>query len=237
MRGRLWHNLNIKRYLAEIKVGIFFFFAFVLFFFTLLAVKQINVFKGTYILKVKFNFAEGLRNASPVRFCGVDVGEVKKVEVVEEQGHPVVLVFAKIQNDVFIPKNAYFFVNSLSLFGEKYLEITPSDSSVGEYLDPNETVEGMSPIPLFNVFATFTKTMEEISAFVKEGKLKTTFENALNNMEKASFEMRKLFEDIRNKQGTVGRFLYDDSLYEKTEEFLDDLKANPWKLLHKPKKR
>jgi len=31
--------------------------------------------------------------------------------------------------------------------------------------------------------------------------------------------------------------LSDDSLYTKTEEFLEDLKANPWKLLYKPKNK
>ncbi|MBU1122179.1 MAG: MlaD family protein [Candidatus Omnitrophota bacterium] len=234
MRRRIWDKINIKRYFSEIKVGIFFLFAFALLFYTLFSIKEVSLFKGTYVIKVEFDFAEGLRAASPIRFCGVDVGEVKKVEVIERDGRPGVLVFAKIQKGVLIPEESYFFINSLSLFGEKYLEIAPSEK-VKNYVREGQIVEGISPIPLFNVFATFTKTMKEVSEFVKEGKLKQSFENTLYNLEQASIQVRKIAEDIGNKEGTVGRFLYDDSLYRKTEDFVEDIKAHPWKLLHKPK--
>jgi phospholipid/cholesterol/gamma-HCH transport system substrate-binding protein len=215
-------------------VGIFLLIAFFLLFYALFSIREVSFFKGTYIIKVDFDFAEGLRTASPVRFCGVDVGEVKKVEVVEKGGQPRVLVYAKIQEDVFIPRESHFFINSLSLFGEKYLEIASSGPAMS-YLKPGDQIEGISPIPLFNVFATFSKTMEEVSAFVKEGKIKTSLENTLLNMEAASADIKGLMQDMRNKEGTVGRLLYDDSLYRKTEDFVDDLAKHPWKLLHKPK--
>jgi phospholipid/cholesterol/gamma-HCH transport system substrate-binding protein len=233
MKRRL---LEIRKNILYIKVGSFFLIAFVLLLLTLLSIREFNFFKGTYLLIVKFNFAEGLRAASPVRFCGVDVGEVKRVEIKETQKTPVVYVYAKIQKDVRIPKNSYFFINSLSLFGEKYLEITPPPQING-YLKEKEIVEGISPTPLFNVFSTFHKTMEEVSEFVKEGKLKTTLENTLDNFEKLSLEMKGLVEDIKSQKGTVGKLLYDDSLYNKIEEFIDDLKRHPWKLLYKPRER
>jgi phospholipid/cholesterol/gamma-HCH transport system substrate-binding protein len=227
---------GMKKNVTYIKVGIFFLIAFIILFITLLSIRETTYFRGTYILKVKFIFAEGLRPASPVRFCGVDVGEVKKVEVKEEEKGPVVYVYAKIQKGVSIPSNAYFFVNSLSLFGEKYLEITPPPTIEG-YLKEGDTVEGISPTPLFNVFSTFHKTMREVSDFVREGKLKTSFENTLTNLEEASIEIKDLISNIKNKEGTIGRLFYDDSLYRKTEEFIDDLKKHPWKLLHKPKEK
>lgn len=236
MRRKIWDRMNIKRYFAEIKVGIFFLFAAALLLYALFSIKEISLFKGTYIIKVQFDFAEGLRAASPVRFCGVDVGEVNRVEVIERNGRAGVLVFAKVQKGVLIPREAYFFINSLSLFGEKYLEIAPSDK-VKNYIGEGETVEGISPIPLFNVFATFTKTMKEVSEFVREGKLKTSFENTISNLEQASMQIRKITEDIGNKEGTVGKFLYDDSIYRKTEDFIEDIKTHPWKLLHKPKEK
>jgi len=198
--------------------------------------REIDIFKGSYNITVKFEFAEGLREVSPVRFCGVDVGQVRGITVREEEDKPLVYVTAKIEKGVLIPKDSYFFVNSLSLFGEKYLEINPPDV-VTDYIKEGEIVDGISPIPLFNVFASFNKTMNEISAFVREGKIKTSFENLLLNMEAASLDVKELLHDMRDKQGTVGRLLYDDSLYETTEEFLKDLKANPWKLLHKPKEK
>lgn len=60
--------------------------------------------------------------------------------------------------------------------GEKYLEIDPPSVLTG-YMNAGDVIEGISPIPLFNVFASFNKTMKEVSEFVKEGKIKTSLES------------------------------------------------------------
>ena len=231
MAINLWDG---KKRFAHIKLGSFLLVAFGLFFLTLLSMREVNIFKGSYIITVKFDFSEGLRPSSPIRFCGVDVGEVKKIIIKEEESKPRVYVHAKIEKGVRIPKNSYFFINSLSLFGEKYLEINPPEETIA-YINEGDIIEGISPIPLFGLFATFNKTMKEIEGFVKEGKIKTSFENILLNIEDISLDVKGLVRDMKNKQGTLGRLLYDDSLYQTTEEFLTDLKEHPWKLLHKPK--
>ncbi len=231
MAKNLWDG---KKFLSYTKAGSFFFIGFILFFITLMSMKEISFFKGTYPLVVTFEFAEGLRTASPVRFCGVDVGEVKKVTVQEETGKSRVYAHVAIEKGVQIPKDSQFIINSLSLFGEKYLEIIPPEVTT-DYLGEGSQVEGISPIPLFSVFANFTKTMQEVSAFVKEGKLKTSLENSLSNIEDITTSIKGLIDDTKNKSGTLGRLLYDDSLYTVTEEFMQDLKEHPWKLLHKPR--
>ncbi|MFH1772255.1 MAG: MlaD family protein [Candidatus Omnitrophota bacterium] len=245
MSKGMWH---IRRQFLEIKIGVFFFVAIILVGVLLISIRELTFFKGTYIIRVKFKFAEGLRPSSPVRFCGVDVGEVKKVDVNLGKNKPYVVVHAKVQEDVLIPSGAYFFINSLSLFGEKYLEITPPSKVIG-YLKPGSAVEGVSPVPLFNVFSTFNSTMEQLQEFVQEGKVRTSVENTLSNIEAASHEaknfmidmqdlatdFRSLMGDLKSKQGTIGRLFYDDTLYQTTEEFISDLKAHPWKLLYKPK--
>ena len=223
-----------KKNFIYIKLGGFFLTAFFIFFVVLLSMREVNIFKGSYFVIVKFQFAEGLRKSSPVRFCGVDVGDIKKVIIKEDKRGAKVYVYAKVQEGVKIPKNSHFFVNSLSLFGEKYLEIIPPEVAE-EYIRNKGVVEGISPVPLFKVFASFTKTMKEIDEFVKEGKIKDSLENILGNIEDISIDAKELIKDIRSKQGTIGRLINDDSLYETTEEFLTDLKEHPWKLLHKPK--
>lgn len=231
MAKNLWDRRVNFMYM---KVGSFFLIAIFILFLTLLSIKEVNVFKGSYPMIVKFNFVEGLRVSSPVRFCGVDVGEVKKIVIKKEDNRPLVFVHIKIQKGINIPSNSYFFVNSLSLFGEKYLEINPSLITEG-YIDAGEVVEGISPVPLFNVVASFDKTMEEIRSFVQEGKLKTSLETIVSNMEHASSGIKSLVEAVQDKKGTLGRLFYDESLYDTTEEFIKDLKKHPWKLLHKPK--
>ncbi|MCF7907387.1 MAG: MlaD family protein [Candidatus Omnitrophica bacterium] len=229
----LWDR---KKNIVYIKVGSFFLGALIIVFITLISLKEVNIFKGTYEVTVTFDFAEGLANASPVRFCGVDVGEVRTVVVKEIGDKPLVFVYAKIEKGVNIPKDSYFFVNSLSLFGEKYLEIDPPQK-VTAYIQEGDIVEGISPVPLFDIFASASKTMNEVRAFLREGEIKQSVANIVNNIEDVTLEVKGLLEDMKDKQGTIGRLLYDDSLYQTTEEFIGDLKAHPWKLLHKPKDR
>lgn len=227
---------EMKRFSVEIKVGSFFIVATLLFFIALLSIRQVTFFKGAYTIRVKFDFVEGLRSASPVRYCGADVGEVKKVEVKDEGARPFVYVYTKITEDTRIPKNSHFLINSLSLFGEKYLEIIAPSQPQGYFKD-NDIAEGLSPKPLFNVLVDFDKAMQELHAFIKEEKIRTSFENTLTNVEEITFKIKGIVDDIKSKQGNLGKFLYDDSLYRKTEELMDDLKRHPWKLLHKTKEK
>ena len=42
-------------------------------------------------------------------------------------------------------------------------------------------------------------------------------------------------ERLERGEGTVGRFLTDESVYDNLEAFTEDIKRNPWKLMNKPK--
>lgn len=227
---------EIKRRISYVKIGIFFLAGVLLLFAVLISIKDTAFFKPSYSIKVMFDFAEGLKRASPVRFCGVDVGQVQEVRVVSREGGPRVRVIIGVDREIKIPKDSFFFINSLSLFGEKYLEITPPSDFLG-YLEEGEIIEGISPVPLFQMFAGFTKTMEELRNFIEEGEIRTTLENTIKNLEDITLEVKGLVLDIREKKGTVGRLLYDDSLYRSTEEFILDIQKHPWKLLHKPREK
>jgi len=227
--------LSIRRYLVEIKLGVFCLVALILFFIAILSIREVSFFKGTYLVRVKFKFAEGLKPASPVRFCGVDVGEVKRLEIKKEEDLPIVYVHAKIEKGIVIPRDSKFFINSLTLFGEKYLEIIPPPSASGTYVRGDEIIEGINSPPLFNIMSSIHRTMLRLDEFIKEGKIKASLEETIVNINETSKEIKGLIIDIKNKEGTVGRLLYDDSLYRLSEEFLDDLKRHPWKLLYKPR--
>jgi phospholipid/cholesterol/gamma-HCH transport system substrate-binding protein len=229
----LW---EIKKRLSYIKIGVFFVVGLFLLFIVLVSIKDFSLFRSGYKIKVVFDFAEGMKRASPVRFCGVDIGEVKEVVVLNQNNSSCVQVKVNIQRGIKIPKGSYFFINSLSLFGEKYLEITPPDN-FSQYIKEEEIVEGISPVPLFKLFSNFSNTMNELRSFVKEGEIKESLENTIKNLEDISIEAKGLIKDVRNKKGTVGKLFYDDSLYQETEEFIADIKKNPWKLLYKPKDR
>lgn len=226
--------MEIKKYFSEIKLGIFLIGAVVIFSIAIISIKDVPFF-GNYLLKVKFNFAEGLKTSSPVRFCGVNVGEIKKVEVEDGDGVPIVYVYTKIARHVSIPRGSSFFINSLSVFGEKYLEILPPQVKADSYIMEGETVVGINPPPLFDIMSGIHQAVQKFEALMDEGDMQNTIGEVIGNINDLAIELKGLIVDVKNERGTVGKLFYDDSLYIKSEEFLDDLKSNPWKLLYKPK--
>jgi phospholipid/cholesterol/gamma-HCH transport system substrate-binding protein len=38
---------------------------------------------------------------------------------------------------------------------------------------------------------------------------------------------------IRNKEGTIGKLLYDDTVYKELEALVTDLRKHPWKIFWK----
>ncbi len=226
--------LDIRKYLLEIRVGIFLIGAVFLLFVAGISIQEVSFLQGTYLITVKFDFAEGIKSASPVRIAGVDVGEIKEVEIDTSQSKPVVYVSAKIQQETRVPRGSEFFINSLSLFGEKYLEIIPPQE-IHEYVKSGEVVDGVSSVPLATIMSSFHETMVKVDEFVQDGKVKGSFKDIVLNLRSITDNFEAIVRDVRQGQGTLGKFLYDDSLYTKTEELVEDIKAHPWKLLHKPK--
>lgn len=226
---------SIQRYFTELKVGVFFLIALVILLSSLIFLQKVPFYKGTYTLKIEFNYAEGLRSASPVRYCGVDVGEIQGIKIIEKNNQNIVLISAKIQNHISIPRNSQFFINTLSVFGEKYLEITPPREIDG-YYKKEEIVEGVSPVPLFSLITSFSTAIEEIRGFFKNaGELKDSFKGTLNSIETAGNKLSGILDDVKNQRGTIGKLLYEDTLHQKAVELLEEIKKNPWKLLSKPK--
>ena len=229
--------LDIRRYLVEIKLGIFFMIAAILFFTAIMSIREVSFFKGYYLLKVKFKFVEGLKSASPVRFCGVDVGEVDKLEIKTEKNIPIVYAYVKVEKGINVPVGSRFFINSLGFFGEKYLEIIPPDTPIKTYLKEGSIIRGVDSPPLFDVITAFNDAALKVQDFVENSTIKKDLENSLSNMNDITNEFKGLLSDIKNKQGTLGRLFYDDSLYRKADDLFDDLKKHPWKLLYKPKEK
>ena len=94
---------------------------------------------GGYALTVDFPQVAGLKDGNAVRYAGVDVGVV---DAVTPTGKGV-NVRIKINKDVNIPDNARFMIGTDGLLGEKFVDITPGDSTT--MLTANSKVKGTPP--------------------------------------------------------------------------------------------
>lgn len=192
----------------ELKVGIFVFIGMIILMIFILSIGGFKSWSSGYRVKFIFNFVNGVKLGAPVRFAGVDVGQVKSIGFIHPgDGHTKVEVTVWVKDIVRIPADSNIWVNTLGLLGEKYIEILPGQSTEN-FLKPGEALVGNDPVPMHYL----EKVTKHILDQVDDGIAK-----------------------IRNKEGTLGKLIYDDTLYNEIEAMAADLHKHPWKLFWKSK--
>ncbi|MCX5699387.1 MAG: MlaD family protein [Candidatus Omnitrophica bacterium] len=195
----------------ELKVGIFVFMGLTVLVIFVLSIGGFKTWSSGYRLNLVFNFVNGVKIGAPVRFAGVDVGEVKRINLrfkpVENRADVCLEVW--IRDIVRVPADSTVWVNTLGLLGEKYVEIIPGKDYANSLKD-NQSLIGVDPLPIHEIF--------------------NRAESILHNLDDGIIK-------IRNKEGSLGKFIYDDKVYNELEALVTDVRKNPWKLLIKTKEK
>jgi len=195
----------------ELKVGIFVFAGLVILTVFILSLSKFKTWSSGYRANFIFKFVNGVKVGAPVRFAGVDVGEVKYMRFIrgDTDEDNKIQVNCWINNEVAVPLDSTIWVNTLGLLGEKYVEIMPG-KDYANVLPKDGTLIGVDPLP-----------MHELTHIVKD---------IVKNIDES-------ITRINNKEGTVGKLLYDDTVYNNLEALTDDLRKNPWKLFFRTKEK
>jgi len=195
----------------ELKVGFFVFVGLIILVIFILSIGGFKTWSSGYRININFGFVNGIKVGAPVRFAGVDVGEVKKVklELVPGENRSNVNLEIWIRSIIQIPVDSTVWVNTLGLLGEKYIEIMPG-KDYANLLQDNQSLAGIDPLPIHVIF--------------------NRAENIMRNLDDG-------LAQIRNKDGSLGKFIYDNSFYNELEALLIDIRKNPWKLFYKTKEK
>jgi phospholipid/cholesterol/gamma-HCH transport system substrate-binding protein len=192
----------------ELKVGLFVFIGLIILVSFVLLIGDFKTWTAGYPLKFTFNFINGVKLGAPVRFAGVDVGEVKEINFVfsDTEQRTKVEIVGWVKNKARIPVDSEVWVNTLGLLGEKYIEIMPG-KDYSSFMVKNGVLIGHEPI-----------AMHELADIAKR---------LVDNIDAA----------ITNRDGTIGKLLYDPALYNELEGLVSDIRKNPWKLIWKTKEK
>ena len=195
----------------ELKVGIFVFIGLTVLVIFILSIGGIKTWSSGYQINLNFNFVNGVKIGAPVRFAGVDVGEVKRIKLdfVPEQNRSNVRLVVWVRDIIKIPDDSSVWVNTLGLLGEKYIEIMPG-KDYAHYLKDNQSLTGVDPLPIHEIF--------------------NRVDSLLRNLDDGVIK-------IINKEGSLGKLIYDDKVYSELEALVTDVRKNPWKLLIKTKEK
>jgi phospholipid/cholesterol/gamma-HCH transport system substrate-binding protein len=216
----------------ELKVGIFVFIGLVILFTFVLLIGDFKNAVSTYPVNFTFNFINGVRNGAPVRFAGVDVGEVKEIKFLysPEDQKDKVCVVGRVRNGIKIPTDSQIWVNTLGLLGEKYIDIMPGKNN-GDFIRANQEVVGNDPVPMHEIGELARSIAQKIDSSILEikdvaGSLKMLTKNLDDGISR-----------IKNKEGSLGKLLYDDKIYNDLDALIVDIKDHPWKLFWKGKEK
>jgi len=194
----------------ELKVGIFIAVGIIIFFIIVFSIGDVYLIKKGYHIDVVFNFANGIREGAPVRLAGVNVGQIDRIDIFfdENDRRTKIKLLAWVDsNDIHIERDSLAVINTLGLLGEKYLEIFPGTTE-NNMLENGDMIVGRDPIST----EAITEKVSELA-------------------DSTAIVMKRLADG----EGTVGKLLTEDKIYNDLEAFVEDIKKHPWKLLHKPR--
>ena len=226
----------------ELKVGIFIFIGIVILSVIIFSIGNFYSVKQGYNMNVVFSFANGIGVGAPVRYAGVQVGEVQDIKVYfdEKENKPLVRLNVWVSQNTWINENARASINTLGLLGEKYLEIFPGTRDT-RLLQKGDTLRGNDPVSTEELARSTKELIEKISVLTDsinkiagDEALRTSLKNTFNNAEALSGDLRDFLSYAKQGKGTIGRLMSDDTLYKHIDEMILDIKQHPWKLLFKP---
>src|SRR5437762_3138534 len=117
-----------KKMTSEAKTGLFVLICLLALIGAVLKIGNFKLLQKGYTISSEFHYTAGIKAHAPVRLSGVDIGEVKAINILygEETKIQVVLW---IQEGVKIRKDSAAYVTTLGLMGEKYIEIKAGSGS------------------------------------------------------------------------------------------------------------
>ena len=226
-----------KKVMNNVKLG-----AFVLsgLFFLILLLYMIgrnrNMFGSNFILKAKFENVQGLKSGNNVRYAGIDVGTVKKINILNDTVMEVVMIIDDKMKSV-IHKNAAVSIGTDGLVGNKVINIAAVKQAAPAAED-GDILPSKKPLDTDEMLRTLSKTNNDISVIVEE--LKSTVQRINNsaglwdilneselphNLKLSAFNIRQatrkarymaddlytIVNDIKTGKGSVGAILTDSS--------------------------
>ena len=235
---------------TEIKVGAFIvsgIFLLVLFVF---AIGDISTyFQPGYALRVLFATANGITEGSPVQYAGVEVGKVQRVNIKYRADRtPSVEVLVRLPSNVTVREDDEAAISTFGLLGEKYLEITPGPGQ-GGIVEPDGQLVGQPPVSTEDVIERSSEVLNElkqtlqgVNNLVGDLEARVYLKEALQEARDATRHWKALGERLNvamtyteSGEGSLGKLLFSDDLYQRMVLLVDDLRAHPWKLLVRQK--
>jgi phospholipid/cholesterol/gamma-HCH transport system substrate-binding protein len=174
--------------------------------------------KKGYTIVTRLNFAGGVKKYAPVRLSGLEVGEVRKLQMIYNPGETLIEAHLWIEEGYKLRRDSKAIVGTMGLMGEKYIEVTAG--SAPEFIVPGDMIESEDPVSMDELMRTFNNVGEDVQLTL--GDFRELIRNA-----------NGVIGENRQKIGRIVDNLEEASAY--ATDFTLNIKHHPWKVLQKGK--
>lgn len=221
---------------TEVMVGTFVIFGFILLSLVVFFVSGVYLVRPGYHVKVVFSYVSILDRGAPVRMAGVRIGEIHRVSFLEdkETGQTKVQVQLFIAKGFEIRDNYLFNVRGTHVLSEPHIEITPQPGNA-PFLKDGDTVQGNDPVAL----EVLVNRADQIAAHLETilGGTEKDAVGTLKNLNASTASLERILARIEKGEGTAGKLVSEDELYQEIRDFVAELKAHPWRLLKRDEEK
>ncbi len=162
-------NLEEEHFSPESKVGLFVLAGLAILMISILMLGDIH-FRPQNTIHVLFRNVEGIAEKSPVKISGVEIGSVKKVELIGDHAQ----ITVALRKDLQLYKNARVRIRSTGIIGTKFLALDPGQKQEGspeeDQLVKNEaTILGEDVLSLDELMERVAKSLDQFTGNGKTG--------------------------------------------------------------------
>ncbi len=208
----------MKKFTNEIKIGLFIVLALCVGIFLWARTQNITV--DTYVLKTSFSYAGGIKENAVVALSGIEVGRVSKVNFKYDPETKVELVLL-IKKEAKVHSDAIAYIDTSGFVGDAYVGLSPGSSDC-PFVKNGDVIASEDPIQTRELMKRADDIARKLSDTLVDVKklahnLNTTVEDNKDNIDSI----------VKNLEQTAVNF----------NEFSEDIKQHPWKLLIKGKEK
>jgi len=233
---------------SEMWVGVFVVIGIVLLVLMTLKIEKFQIGKDRgYLFNIYFDTAAGLDRNSSVKVSGVRVGNVERITL--EKGKAKVTL--RLPSDIVLYKDAKAYIKSEGFLAEKYVEIFPGTVDSPK-LEPDGVIaQGEPPVDMEQVLSKVggiredikdvTKPLGDVLKAVDAKKVEGMIDNlnkfsgqltgiakdskeAIQKGKEAFSRMEDIGDKVKKGEGTLGKLIADETIYQDTKKTIETLK-------------
>lgn len=165
---------------------------------------SVGLFTTKITLYTYVDNASGLREGAPVRLDGVDIGNVTEMTVVpsHDSGKTPVKITIKVGTKYPIHKDTTAMLATAGVLGETFVDLD-SRLATGPLAQNGDTLPGQPQPDIQDVIRSSQGTLQNVDVLLKR--------------------VDRIVSQIESGNGTIGKLIYDESLYAKLNQSLNQV--------------